>query len=279
MIIMKAIQEKFVYANNRLNREINYIIQAFVNFYGEEYKDYIVTTLKDLKIIWYDDVEKQEGKNIKEQIASSLPEKQVDEYLSKMNKICFSQSAYIDEIDVLVLPLSYDITHIIHELNHKMSSNILSLEPLEIISGLCISKEKSGGVVSLNSDLNEAINQKMTLEILDELRNLGLDICYTPSWQENVFPLINLFYDSFRDDLKDIYITGNLNLFINYVGMNNYDEFSQLIYMKSFKLRRKITKGESPLVLEDDIKKIEDVVVSMKDFYNKSNSQNGKKQL
>ena len=30
---MKAIQEKFVYANNRLNREINYIIQAFVNFY------------------------------------------------------------------------------------------------------------------------------------------------------------------------------------------------------------------------------------------------------
>ena len=248
---MKAIQEKFVYANNRLNREINYIIQAFVNFYGEEYKDYIVTTLKDLKIIWYDDVEKQEGKNIKEQIVSSLPEKQVDEYLSKMNKICFSQSAYIDEIDVLVLPLSYDITHIIHELNHKMSSNILSLEPLEIISGLCISKEKSGGVVSLNSDLNEAINQKMTLEILDELRNLGLDICYTPSWQENVFPLINLFYDSFRDDLKDIYITGNLNLFINYVGMNNYDEFSQLIYMKSFKLRRKITKGESPLVLEE----------------------------
>lgn len=87
---MKSIQEKFIYANNTLNRETNYIIQAFVNFYGEEYKDYIVTTFKDLKIIWYDDEEKQEGKNTREQIVSSLPEKQVDEYLSQMNKLCFS---------------------------------------------------------------------------------------------------------------------------------------------------------------------------------------------
>lgn len=275
---MSILYDKFINANSRLNNEISFIKQAFINFYGEKHSDYIIDVLKDLNVIWYDDTHQKDNKDIKDLIISSLPEDKVDEYLTKRNRECFLQSAYIDEIDVLVLPLSYDITHIIHELNHKISSHILSLEPLEMISGLCISKESNGGVVQENSDLNEAINQKMTLEILDELRKLGLEVHSTPSWQENMFPLINLFYESFKDSLKDIYITGDLISFINLVGFENYDEFSQIMFMKSFRLRRMLIKGQNPLMTEDDIKRVEDIVASMQRFNNEPNiSENRRK--
>lgn len=263
---MESLKDKFLIANKRLNNELNYIIQAFINFYGEKYSDYIVNVLKSLKIIWYDDKKPEDDKDIKEHIISSLSEDEVNEYLKNHKRECFLQSAYIDEIDVLVLPLSYDITHIIHELNHKISSHILSLEPLKMISGICLSVEENGGVVQDNSDLNEAINQKMTLEILEELRNLGLEVSYTPSWQENMFPLINLFYETFKDRLKNVYITGNLLSFINLVGFENYNEFSQTIFLKSFRLRRNLIKGEKSLFREEDIIRVEDIVKSMKEY-------------
>ena len=264
---MHPLQEKFMSANSRLNDELNCIIQGFINFYGEKYRDYIVSVLRDLKVIWYDDIEYKEEKEIRNSIISSLPEDQIKEYLKKYDRKCFTQSAYIDEIDILVLPLSYDITHIIHEMNHKISSHILSLQPLIIISGICTSVEKNGGVVQENSDLNEAINQKMTLEILDELKKLGLEIQYKPSWQENMFPLINLFYESFKALLKDLYISGDILSFIKIIGTENYSDFSHRMFMKSFKLRRRLINGETPIVLEDDIKEVEKIVELMRKFY------------
>ena len=69
---MNSLQEKFMSANSRLNNELNYIIQAFINFYGEKHRDYIVNILRDFKIIWYDDMEFQEGEGIRNFIVTSL---------------------------------------------------------------------------------------------------------------------------------------------------------------------------------------------------------------
>ena len=276
---MNSLQEKFMSANNRLNNELNCIIQAFINFYGEKHRDYIVHILRDLKIIWYDDTEFKEEKEIRNFIVTSLPKDQINEYLKKHDEKCFSQSAYIDEIDVLVLPLSYNITHIIHEMNHKISSHILSLEPLKIISGVCTSVEKDGGVVEENSNLNEAINQKMTLEILNELRKLGLEIQYTPSWQEHMFPLINLFYESFKEFLKDTYISGDILSFIKIIGVENYSKFSQTMFIKSFKLRRRLLKGEISSVTEDDVKEVENIVASMQNAICESKTSEDKRKI
>ena len=245
---MATLQDKFTHANKTLNNELNYINQAYINFYGEDYKDYISSILKNLKIIWYDDTE-QNKENFRDTIISSLSENIINECLKKYNQKCFSQSAYIDEIDVLVLPLSYDRTHIIHEINHKISCHIISLKPLQIISGVSVNIEKNGGVVNKNSDLNEAINQKMTLEILDELKKLGLNIKYTPSWQEEIFPLINLFYELFNDSLKEVYVTGDLASFIKNVGKENYDKYSQMMFLKCFKLRQMIMRGQKQFYL------------------------------
>ncbi len=155
-------------------------------------------------------------------------------------------------------------------MNHKISSHILSLEPLKIISGLCISVEKNGAVVQENSDLNEAINQKMTLEILNELKKLGLEVQYTPSWQENMFPLINLFYECFKNLLKDTYVSGDIFSFIKIIGVENYSEFSQTMFMKGFRLKRRLINGKTPIVTEDDIKTVENIVTFMQNFCNES---------
>lgn len=276
---MDSLQDKYLIANKKLNNDLNYIVQAFINFYGEKYSDYIVNVLNDLKIIWYDDTKEKDDKDIKEHIVSSLKEEQIDEYLKNHKRECFLQSAYIDELDVLVLPLSYNITHIIHELNHKISSHILSIEPLKMISGICISTEGKGGVEEESSDLNEVINQKMTLEILDELKKLGLEINYTPSWQENMFPLINMFYETFKESLKNVYITGNIPSFINLIGYENYEDFSQRIFMNGFRLRRKLLKGETPLLMKDDIIKVEDIVKSMQEFNSELNITENRRKM
>ena len=266
---MLTLQEKFIHTNERLNNELNYIIQAFINFYGEDYKDYISNELNNLKIIWYDDTQ-QNIEVFRNSIISSLPENVINEYLKRYNKKCFSQSAYINEIDVLVLPLSYDMTHIIHEINHKLSTHILALKPMKMISGLCISIEKNGRVIIENNDFNEALNQKMTLEILNELKKLGLNINYTSSWQENLFPLINMFYELFKDCIKQVYITGDIFSLIKNVGNENYVEYSQLMFLKCFKLRRMIIKDQKPNLSEDEIKKLENIVNNMKQYYDKS---------
>lgn len=268
--IMK-LNDKYVNSNEKLQRDLKIIQQAFINVYGQKYFDYIVNKFKCLKIIWYDD-EVLNFEDINDVIATDLPKNIVDGYLQKYSKNCFFQSAYIDELDVLVLPLSYNLTHIVHEVNHKISSHVLSLNPLNIISGLCISVQHDDRVIQDSSDLNEVINHKMTMDVLEELKNLGVELDVTPSWQENLFPLIDMFYTNFKDNLKEVYATGNLISFVESVGKNNYNEFTQLMFLKCFNARRKMSKGQTPVISENDIKQVEEIVSSMNEFYCKQNN-------
>ena len=77
-------------------------------------------------------------------------------------------------------------------MNHMISSHVLSKNPLRIISGLSTITEQNDGVVSNDSDLNEVINQKITIDILEELKKIGIDLKVSSSWQERLFPLVNL---------------------------------------------------------------------------------------
>ena len=97
---------KYKICSKQLSSDLDVIIQAFINTYGTEYSDFIINRFKELKIIWYDD-EIQNYSDINDIIETDLPKKIIDEYLKKYKEKCFSQSAFIDELDVLVLPLSY----------------------------------------------------------------------------------------------------------------------------------------------------------------------------
>ena len=157
--------------------------------------------------------------------------------------------------------------HIIHESNHKVGSHVLSYEPLVQINGISYSKETNNGVIEYDEFLSEAINHKMTLEILSELNGLGIEVKRTPSWQENLFPLINLFYETFKDLLKETFISGDLNGFVKLLGEDNYSYFSQMIYLKGFKIRRQLRKGDKPEISQEDIDLIEGIVHKMKSHY------------
>lgn len=152
-----------------------------------------------------------------------------------------------------------------------LSSHLLTQEPLKIISGLCIRTEQNNGVVSGDNDLNEIINQKITIEILEELKRLGIDLKISSSWQEQLFPLINLFYKTFRDEIKKTYVTGNLLSFAKNLGGQNYIDFTQVVFLKCFKARRNISKGETEIISKDDIEQVEALVFMMNETKEQQN--------
>lgn len=272
---MQKLENKFKEVNKRLNNDINFIIQAFINFYGTDNSEYIVDKIKDSRVIWYDESSDMND-NIYNHIISSLPKDELDRILKERKKEAFLQSVYIDEFDVLVLPLSYDLTKIIHEINHKIGSHIVSRKPLIQISGISYSVEKNG-IIEYDNDLNEAINQKMTLEIIEELEKIGLKVEVTPSWQENLFPVIDSFYSAFKDNLKELNVSGNLLKFRESLGDEYFSQFSQLIFMCGFKARRTISKKEKVDFSDDKINAIDNLVLKMKEYHDSLLQNNGKK--
>ncbi len=94
-------------------------------------------------------------------------------------------------------------------------SHIISLMPYVVINGVSYSIEKGDMVVSENAEMNEVINQLMTVDIIEELKKLGVKVTYTPSWQDNAFALLMPFYNRFKDSLKKLYIIRNFLLMLN----------------------------------------------------------------
>lgn len=105
--------------------------------------------------------------------------------------------------------------------------------------------------------MNEVINQLMTLDIINELKKLGMDLVCNTSWQDNAFPLIMQFYNRFKKSLKELYISGNCPKFLNQFNEENFQSFSQLIFMKLFNIRKKLHKNEQIMITREEIKMVE----------------------
>ncbi|MBQ9071645.1 MAG: hypothetical protein IJY25_00610 [Bacilli bacterium] len=248
------------------------LLSSFINFYGEENQNYIIKLFSNPQIIWYDNKPYFEGEDIHNHIITNIPNEKLNKYLSARKKSAFLNSCFIDEFNLLVLPQNGDLTQISHEVNHMVGSHILSLEPLKIINGISVMLEKNSGVHEINGFLNEAINQMMITEILN-----SINVPVAPSWQEKIFPLVEYFYITFKEEIKKIYIDGNLYEFINNVGIDNFEELSQLIFMKVFRIRNSIRKGEEPQIRKEDINKIEEIVNKMKTNYRQKESLGNEK--
>ncbi len=61
-------------------------------------------------------------------------------------------------LNLLVLPQSYDISCIVHEINYMIGSHIISLSPYVVINGVSYGIEKGNGVVLENDAMNEVID-------------------------------------------------------------------------------------------------------------------------
>ena len=271
---MRKLEQLYNDVSKRLNHDIDIIIQAFINYYGIDNSEYITNRLKNSRIIWFDD-KSVRSDNIYNQIISSIPKEELDIILKQRNELAFLQSTYINELDILVLPLSYDLTQIIHELNHKIGGHTISNNPLLQINGISYCVEK-GKIITYDNELNEIINQKITIEIIKILREMGLNIDITSSWQELLFPLINYFYDNFKNSIKDVIITGNLLKFKESLGEEYYEEFSQKIFLTFYKYQKSLGRKEIISFSKEKINSINELVEKMK-VYSEALSSTTKK--
>lgn len=248
---------------DKFENDKSIFINAFINFYGKRNSVYIIDKVNNADIIWHDSISLKEGEDLLSHIVTDLPKDKLEYFLSKRKSEAFTQSAYIDELNLLVLPQNYDISHIIHEINHMIGSHTISLVPYVVINGVSYSIEKGDVVVSENDEMNEVINQLMTLDIIDELKKLGMKVTYTPSWQDNAFPLLMPFYNRFKDSLKKLYISGNYIEFISQFDKEKFQEFSQYIFMKLFNIKRKLHKKEQITITREEIETVESMINAM----------------
>ena len=253
---MKKIIDEF-------EKDKDIFILGFISFYNESNSKYITDKIKRANIIWYDSPYLEDGKDVLSNIVTDLPKDKLEYFLSKRKIETFTQSAYIDELNLLVLPQSYDISHIVHEINHMIGSHIISLSPYVVINGVSYSIEKGEDVILENADMNEVINQLMTFDIINELKKLGLDAVYTTSWQDNAFPLLIPFYNRFKESLKELYISGNYLKFLNQFDKEKFQIFSQFIFMKLFKIKRELRKNEQITITREEIEMVESMVNDM----------------
>ena len=214
---------------DRFKNDKDIFISGFIKFYGESNSKYMIDKIENANIIWYDPTCLEE-KDMLSHIVTDLPMDKLEYFLSKRKIKAFIQSAYIDELNLLVLPQNYDIAHIIHEMNHMIGSHIISSSPYMAIRGVSYAIEKANKVVLENDAMDEIINQLMTFDIINELKNLGMYAAYTTSWQDNAFPLLMPFYSRFKESLKELYISGNYMKFLNQFDKEKFQNFSQFIY-------------------------------------------------
>lgn len=248
---------------DKFENDKSIFISAFINFYGESSSSYIIDKVKNADIIWHDSSSLEECEDLLSHIVTDLPKDKLEYFLSKRKSNAFTQSAYIDELNLLVLPQNYDISHIIHETNHMFGSHIISLVPYVVINGVSYSIEKGDVVVLENDEMNEVINQLMTVDIIDELKKLGVKVTYTPSWQDNAFPLLMPFYNRCKDSLKKLYISGNYIEFISQFDKEKFQDFSQFIFMKLFNIKRQLCKNEQITITREEIETVECMINAM----------------
>lgn len=253
---MKKIIDKF-------EKDKDIFILGFISFYNESNSKYIIDKIKSANIIWYDSTCLEEDKDVLSNVVTDVPKDKLEYFLSKRKIETFTQSAYIDELNLLVLPQSYDISHIVHEINHMIGSHIISSSPYVVINGVSYGIEKGNNVILENDDMNEVINQLMTFDIISELKKLGLDAVYTTSWQDSAFPLLAPFYNRFKESLKELYISGNYSKFLNQFDKEKFQNFSQFIFMKLFRIKRRLRKNEQITITREEIEMVESMVNDM----------------
>ena len=245
------------------------VIKEFVNYYGEQYKDIIISRINNTNFIFYINPNYNEffiynnNKNKKlkkkyDKIQHIIKTKSLNNgqifnsknlssiaYLSVLNNngSCFiymysnSEKSLKKEI---FIPVFYaDDCAIIHEMIHSIMSTPLILEgqnnqkSLIYKFGICTS-ENEGEVL-----LEECITELEAKIIYNRIKNKNISLIDNYYFLNNCncfydsfIPYISKFYYLFRKDINDSRITLNNRKFINDIGNNNYNKF--IMFLKDF---------------------------------------------
>ena len=240
------------------------LIDAFVKYYGEEYRDKITSKINNCFVnlfvsdymlqnskVFLDNISDKDLhdfiKNYKNhsnfvKIVGDI-EKESKEY--KKNKeryILLNPSTtgfehpYINQNKetngkVFISLTSYlnsDVA-LIHELSHSIRNEVLAISDDYDVSRNGIETPSDTGI-----HLEEAINQMCSLEVEEIFHNLGGQISpkSMPNFNnsyEQYFPYVRYFYEKYKPLLKKAVITDNLNIFYQRIDKEKFEQFKALI--------------------------------------------------
>lgn len=233
------------YLKKNFNRFKNKVIEAMINYYGEEYKDIIIKRLDDTIFMFYGNVingnisSKQSRRFKKEIIYKTKDTNRFDNNASIKKVLKEGNATYLTFYDpetinidkVILFPIYESDETLIHEMIHAVANEHFftlkknSKKDLEIHSknGLITSKDQ--GEILLEETITE-IEANNIYNILKEngFKSflIGFDYSSYPCYYDNFIPLVNDFYETFFNDITYSRFTPSKSTLINKIGIENY---------------------------------------------------------
>lgn len=249
----------------QFNDNLDKLILAFTIYFGEEYYELIRERINSILFCWYKDkylnflynnVKYYKGFFLKRNIKTLLEQnnviigsnvdiscykdyleddilKQPDSVLAKHSKFFYSN----DEImDIIFFPMIISNDKVlIHEIEHVIVDNVLAYKIDKSQKKYIV---KSGLHVMSKSEklFEEIINERSAVDItkiFHKIKGTILEkkyIVYQSNDYEELFDLIDLFYQKYCNLLKRVRITENYNLLFKYIDKNTYYEYIDFIY-------------------------------------------------
>ena len=301
--------------SNKYSKDKDIIIESFIEYYGEEYREKITSRINNLNIICYvplmfhDSLMPKDLLNyldrVKELYATNsdvrvLIENLVIDYNCEellefcKNNLGFNyllQSCSLYELNLTILPIVYNLSHITHELNHTIINNSLIDEPDVSSNGLEIAVRDGKKCMYQDTTFNEILCERVTHDVQKIQQSKGINSEVCASWQYNYFKFIERFYQTFKEIYKYSVISGNLNALIKSVGEQNYRDLVNIVtYLRSEeeKQRRPLDNEVVFFALKQIDEVVDDMIVHYNEVRNKQMneeeidkyiSQNGYKKL
>lgn len=244
----------------------NIVVSEMIKYYGEEYKEEIISRINDTNFIFYinpkkrklnkinrdkrkdnfDEIE-ENYKQVRKEIKGNC---ELFNYQSKSsaaskkivtdNETCFlymyNNGEKRIEKTIFIQLYSTNDEGIIHEMIHAVMSSILKVEDTSYGR---ILKYKTGLITTNNKGedlLEECMTQIEALMIYEAIKEKGISFIdeFYPNknfeCKYNLFiPSVAKFYKYFKDDLVDARISLNLGNLINKIGKENYCKLIQLL--------------------------------------------------
>lgn len=266
-----------IFYNKKINDNKSKLIEAFVIYYGEEYRTRVTNKINSIIFTWFrhsflDDFyykyknDLNNSKDIKyfldydinEIIGStddvSLYKRNIKDVLdgSKYNLAAnislFNENSIIETINIPIFIVTDRV--LIHEINHVVVRD--NMFYIEENGDESLIRKDGLDVDTKYTIFEEIINDLSARDITNIYHKLGGTIFDTKfkvcNDYEKLFPIVEQFYYKYIDILKDVRISLNYNELFKYIDKNIYDKYVKFIN-KVFYVKREYDKKNKKVIV------------------------------
>ena len=138
----------------------------------------------------------------------------------------------------IVFPIfSVSDKFLIHELNHRVKSNILGHDDSRLLTLSGISLSFGKNCYHKDEGIEEVINDLQARDITEIFHNLGETIFDSErdfgikihELYPLLYPLVEKFYQKYKNELKEVGLEGSLNKLFKFIDKNNFYKYASFI--------------------------------------------------